>query len=139
MTRAPDAPSASARAPPHPPGVLHMLDLVLPPTHIPDRQHVESVRIPHAPMPKPPQHGHLAQLVALEHADRFDRPSTDVRAPGLDLDERHEVPSADDEIEIVPPQAEAVRLHVPAAGGEVRDGRTLSRESSALALVGPPG
>ena len=58
---------------------------------------------------------------------------------GFDLDERHEVPSADDQIEIVPAQAEAVRLHVPAAGGEVRDGRTLPRDSAALALVGPPG
>src|SRR5688500_2901661 len=106
--------SCLARAPAQPPGVLHMLDLVFSPTHIPDRQHIEAVRVPGAPMPKPPQHGHLAQLVALQCTDRFDRPSTGIRTAGLDLDERHEMPSTDDEIEIVPAQAEAVRLHVPA-------------------------
>jgi hypothetical protein len=79
----------------------------------------------------------LPSFVAFQRADRFDGPTTRGRPASLDLDERHQMPTADDEIQIVPAQAEPVRLHVPATGRQVGDRRTLSRETPALPLVRP--
>ncbi len=75
--------------------------------------------------------------MALERGDRLQGRATGVGLPGLDLHEGHQVALAGDEIEVVAPQPKAVRLHVPAARGEIRDGGALAGRAAAVSAVGP--
>ncbi len=100
---------------------------------------IEAVLISWTTLAEHPHRSHPRDLSLLPSADRFERRSAAGGPPRLDLYERHRAPLPDYQIEVMPPEFEAVRLYRPATGDQKRHGDLFATKSEQLTLVFPLG
>ena len=104
-----------------------------------DRHQIEPVFVIRSTVPQQPDAGHPGDMPLLPPAYRFESAAADVRAACLHLDERDCPALANDHINVVAAQLEAMGLDQPPARGEKRDGNALSLEAEQLTLIVPFG
>jgi hypothetical protein len=85
----------------------------------PYRQEIKTIPISAPAIAQPPIFRRAADGPTLLPPYGFERCTACVRPAGLHFHERHQGPAPCDEIEVVPPESEAVRLDGPATGREV--------------------
>src|SRR3954447_6310379 len=112
--------------PVEPPGIRYVLDRVFAARTHPHQQQIDPIFVFPVTMPEKPAIGHPGDVSLLPSAYRLEPAPIIARAPGFHFDERHQPTLADHQINIVMPQAEAVRLDRPATGGEKCDGEPLA-------------
>lgn len=102
-----------------------------------NREQVEAVLVSRTSVAEPPHSGHPGNVSLLSPADCLQSGPADAGATGLHLDERHRVPPANDEVDVMAAQPESVGFHHPSARGEVGDGGALTLEAKDMASVFP--
>src|SRR5262245_10746464 len=114
-----------------------MLHPIAAPTLQAHRHHIEPVLIARAPVPLAPDFGHPddGPSLAPPHALRGRAPREG--APRLHLHERHHRTQPRDQIQLLMPQAEAMRLDGPTPAREVRDGDPFAPPPTPLPLIFP--
>jgi len=102
-----------------------------------DRQEVKPVPVLPTAVTHPPSLRHPADCPALSPAHRLHRRPATARTARLHLDKGNQRALPSDQVHIVPPEPEAVRLDGPAACGEIRQRHAFSPHASDLAGVRP--
>jgi hypothetical protein len=102
-------------------------------------QYIEPILVPCPAAPQDPRPGRPFKCPALPRPDSLLAGPETIRAPSLDLDERHQRPLAGDQVEVMAAHAESVRLNVPAPAHEPASGGELCLPSVAVTRVGPFG
>ena len=109
----------------------------LPP--LPHAHEIEPADVSPPPVPRQPAGGHPRQDHSLAEAHRLRRRPAADASPALHLDEGDDPVPPGHEVQVVPAEAEAVRLDPPAAGREIGQRRQLPAETAAVAAVAPLG
>ena len=100
---------------------------------------IEPADVSPPPIPRQPAGGHARQDHPLAEAYRLCRRPAAGASPALHLDEGDDPVPPGHEVQVVPAEAEAVRLDPPATGSEIGQGRQLPAEATAVATVAPLG
>lgn len=103
----------------------------------PDGDDVKPVPVALPPESRPPALRRPGQRPEFLPTKGLERVATGQRGAGLDLDEDHELPAPDDEINIVTADAETVPFHIPSPGGQPGERELLAAEATDVARVGP--
>ncbi len=102
-----------------------------------DRNQIKPVLVLGVSVPEHPHRCHPREVSLLPPADRLEGGSADGGAASLHLHKRDRPAFPDDEVEIVPPELEAMGFDRPATGREERDGDPFSVYAEQLATVLP--
>jgi hypothetical protein len=100
---------------------------------------IEPVFVFRPAVPQQPDSSDPGDIPLFPPAYRFVATPAAIGAPGLHLDEGHDIALADDEIHVMPAQPKPVCFHRPAAGREIGEGNVLAFETEDLALIFPLG
>src|SRR5687767_12492288 len=114
-----------------------MLDPRCTPTFGIHGDEIEPVLVPLPPVPERPERRHPLDRALLEAAHALEPAAAGAAPPGLHFHESDQAAPADDQIRVVPADPEAMGLHRPAAGGQVRQREPFAVETEELALAGP--
>lgn len=120
-----------------PPGILHVIHPDPVRSALVHHNQVESILVAGPPVPIHPDHGHLGLGATLPESQGLRWRTEPVGAARLDLDERHQVAPADDQIQIVVAQPEPTVENAPATRLEKGDGGLLPLVAEDVAGVGP--
>ena len=88
-------------------------------------------------MPEKPNTGHPGNVSLLPSGDRLESAPIIAGPTGFHFNEGDHLSLPDDQIDIVMPQPEAVRLDRPATRGQECDGETLAFHPEQMALIFP--
>src|ERR1043165_6101311 len=112
-----------------------MLELHPAPSGHVDPARSEPIHIIPPPEPQRPKCRHLPDDRLLPPRDRLERGAARCPPPRLHLPERHPPRPPHDQVDVMPPQLEAVRLDIPPRAREVRQRQALPLEPPELALI----
>src|SRR5205809_5538888 len=101
------------------------------------RDTVEAVDVRRPPAPVHPNASRFHDLAALSTRDGFERAPERVSLADLHLDERDQIPTPRDHIDLHTSHPEPVRHDVPAAALEVAHRSFFTGEAALMAFVGP--